>query len=37
MKIIIKVDEKFSKKGAIQYLDCINIDDELIKSIKVEK
>jgi hypothetical protein len=36
MKIIIEVDAKLDKKEIISYLKSINIDDELIKSIKFE-
>jgi hypothetical protein len=36
MRIIIEVDESFSKKELIAYLKAINIHDELIKSIKFE-
>ena len=37
MRIIIDLDESYSKEGIINYLNAINIDDELIKSIKFEK
>jgi len=36
MKIIIDVDSKFSKSEIRDYLKSINIDDELIRSIKFE-
>ncbi len=37
MRIIIEVDEGYSTKGIIAYLKSINIDDELIRSIKFEE
>jgi hypothetical protein len=36
MRIIIEVDSKYSQDEAIAYFKSINIDDELIKSIKFE-
>jgi len=37
MRIIINVKESFSKENMIDYLKCINIDDELIDGIKFEE
>lgn len=37
MKIIIDLDEAYSKEAIITYMNAINIDDELVKSIKFEK
>jgi len=37
VKIIIEIEDKFSKANFIEYLQAINIDEIFIKSIKVEK
>jgi len=36
MKIVIELDEAYSKVGAINYFKAINIDDDLVKSVKFE-
>lgn len=36
MRIIIEVDSKYSSEEAIAYLHSLNIDDELIHSVKFE-
>lgn len=37
MKIIIEVDEELTKESIKGYSDCLNCEDELIKSVKFEK
>ena len=37
MRIIIDVEGEFNKQNIREYLKCITIDDELIKSIKIER
>ena len=37
MKIVIEVDEELSTASIIDYIECIKIDDKLIKSIEFNK
>lgn len=37
MRIILDVDEEYSKEGVISYFRSINIDDEFIRSITFER
>lgn len=37
MKIIIEVDDVLSKETIKQYANCLNCEDEYIKSVKFEK
>ena len=37
MKIIIEIDDIFSKENVIAYTEALNIDDEFIKSIRFVK